>query len=988
MGTENRSGTGQLSSALRALVFGSGLIVLCCAVTLGLLRLSSRNTTRDDQATAQGEPVMPDNGAVQPAGLPLAQNPVAAEPIEPAIQSAARILPASSARIESPAAITPSGMEYRLSRIERQLSDVVDSVRSPDNPIACRPNESAVPAEIRSMPVTLAQALSESLRSSARENHFQQELTELRLANALSLQGLQQKLDGISEGQKRLTKSLRSRGRGEAPAAASPRDNGHSAVAEVIAPARARMAASVSRDEVVSPGESKSAVTVDSRNPLRISVRTRSTTLAHLLSQFARATDCELVMATGQDYEIQAISLNSIEPQILFSLLSHDRPFEIHYVEGRISLKKRPQTAPIESTVRNSLSPFELAEAALMDPRPSEPSQTAAAATSEAENFRPISTPEPAPAASRELPAGQITPPKSEKPATVPTPSVRKPARRPATPEATPPSTEVTSPTPQTVDRALPGDGKPSDEAELLRPLGSPLISRLSSRPEVNEPRATPAPEASAIDLPGPSERESEAGLRERPPLENAATPEMEPALIPLQRASREQRQRFELFATVMHITLTNTGAIEPEGIFPIHLHRTRRPGHDSAVRQVLDQAGRIGRVTPVTEASVKIEAGRSARLKIGSQCLHCNTEYGVEAGDTLRVSVLPSSENRPSLRVQGLAAESGEVLATLRTDEAPVPESGSFLVCEKGTSGFVDMIDKSSRMTKLPLIGHRFEKSKRVRQIAQRFIVLTLRPTGQTQVAETDVPSSIQRASRSERSARLASGISQTDSFTEESRGASRVSASDRAGAVPAPRPLQFSLPTLPAPALPESALSSETVPTEFPPVDEMPIHESEAAGLLPAPPAEDEDEIHAEVDLEFYAPRRPGRGEPALIDKDAVREVHPAALSQVAEISPQAHQITPVAREENPRSRLSGVQRAYSGPEDYSSNDAGACPDCHPFFFPSEIVTETGLEEDVTAPLASRPVRRHPGQLAASRRPPSNDFREGLDLSFPEDD
>jgi len=434
-----------------------------------------------------------------------------------------------------------------------------------------------------------------------------------------------------------------------------------------------------------------------------------------------------------------------------------------------------------------------------------------------------------------------------------------------------------------------------------------------------------------------------------------------------------------------MHITLTNTQAVEPEGLFPIELHVSRRPGHASAVRQVLDQAGRIGRVTPVTEASVRLEEGQAARLKIGSQCLHCNTEYGVEAGDTLRVGVHQSPTGQPRLRVQGLAAGSSEALATLSSFESAVLASQSFLVSEEGTAGFVDVEEKSSKLTKLPLIGHRFEKSNRVRQIAQRFIVLTLKPAGYTEVAQAPASRPIEPASRLEEPRFAETEPRLQDADTEKFRAAWRsLAEGEREGgqAAPAPRPIQFTLPSLPVPAMPTGNTPDEDV-SSVPPVDEMPIRESEAVGLIQAPPAE-ENAVYAVVNHEVPALRK-ATAEP--------RPLNPHVVESAREVVTPPRVATPTTRvieipqiptfqrkrpqpESNPASGVRQASHTHAGHDD--------CPECRKLYH-----RDPKMRKLVPAP--SRLVRRLPDSPRAGTRESLKKrftkFRKSLEFPVPDD-
>ena len=827
---------------------------------------------------------------------------------------------------------------------------------------------------IEDIPARFTQTVSETIRAAANESQLRKEVSDLRVSSEVTLKGLQDQLHGISEQQKRLRKSLRARPTQPSTVKTLRPDTNRepaqfpdSLPVSILSEADAKAGLPVAGVEVAP------AITVVSNEPLKIDVRTRSTTIAELLSEFARATGSDLVMASEQDHRIQAISLSSIEPHVLFDLLDQNQPFEILFEGNRVSLQSRPQVADVESTGA-SVTTLDEAEAAL------EASSPAAS--------KPAETTEPADPPKTEV-AERLTPLIDE--TEIPT----TPSRQPSTPSEVQSLPE--SPAPTRAERRSPGitetkklqpethaplavtspnhPATSPDEADFLKPLAPPPAASI-------DPPATPI-----AKTPEPLNVESLPSVKVAlPPGPLASRPDLEPAPAPRNPTARQRRQKYRLFATVMHITLTNTQAVEPEGVFPVRLHSSRRPGHASAVRQVLDQAGRIGRVTPVTEASVNLDEGQAARLKIGSQCLHCNTEYGVEAGDTLRVAVHLSPSGQPRLRVQGLAAGSGEALATLDSFEAAVPASQSFLVSEEGTAGYVDVEDKSSKLTKLPLIGHRFEKSNRVRQIAQRFIVLTLRPAGYTEVAQAPAHRPIQPASRNEQPRFENGGSSPREVYAEKLRAVSRsLAESERAAALaaPAPRPIQFTLPSLPVPAMPVFEPGADNDVPSVPPADEMPIRESEAVGLIQAPPAEDE-EIYPVVSHEVPAARRTSTA-PRLIDQRAVDAAR-AAVSPPRAATPTTRVVEipqiPTFQRKRPHQEAKprGVRQATHS---HKSNDD--CPECRKLYH-----RDPEMRKLVPAP--SRLVRRLPNKPARPRTRESLKsrfarFRDGLDLPVPDD-
>ena len=933
MATGNKSGSSHFSSAFQSLAFGSALIVACCLVTLGLLKLNQNDTRRDSE-------------------MAVGPQRISSRPSLPELPPADRLADANS---NSPRdEIVPTGgvpalrekpwnmTDVRLERIELQLDRIAQqasprwmSLRQ-ESYASCLPDDSVPPA-VQSAPVTLTQALSETIRTATAESSFRRELSDLRVANELSLEGIRHQLKGISERQKTLKDSLREMGLKQKHVAQEPsvQQTGNSSLfAEFEKTMQSR---SVESDLL--QRKEKPAITVVSKSPLRIDVHSRSTILADLLSDFAQATGSDLVMTSEQDHAIQAISLSSIDPQVLFDLLDQNQNFEILFEGSRVSLQPRPQEQVAEAGASRP-SPLELAEAALEN-------EPALAAPSSVELTELAGNSE------------KLTPliDETDIPLAKPTPLKEKDAA-------------LETPVPSRAELRK----QAIAEAKKLKPL-----SRIESPSKPVDPGATSTSTSPALPVATP--KSASVAPTAAPVTELS---DLEPTLFPLKRPAMTNK-RYELSATVMHVTLTNTLAVEPQGLFPIELHVSRRPGHASAVRQILDEAGRTGRVTPVTKASVHLNEGQTARLKIGSQCLHCNTEYGVEAGDTLRVGVHQSPSGQPRLRVQGLAAGSRESLATLSSFESAVPESQSFLVSEEGTTGYVEVEEKSSKLTKLPLIGHRFEKTHRVRQIAQRLIVLTLRSAGYTEVAQTPASRPIEPASRLEEPRFAGTEPRPQDAYTDKLRAVSRsLAESEReaAQAAPVPRPIQFTLPSLPIPAMPTGNTPDNDVPS-VPPVDEMPIRESEAVGLIQVPPAE-KDADYAVVSHEVPARRK-------VTAKLQPFHQHMVAAAREAMSPPRAVTSTtrvveipqiPTFQRKRPQQGsmpASGVRQASHA---HSSHDG--CLECHKLYH-----RDPKMRKLVPAP--SRLVRRLPDLP----RPGARDslkarfkrFREGLEFPVPDD-
>ncbi len=792
--SQNKAAAENLHAAPRVLACGAALILVASVTTFGLIRVNQQRPQlaseivphADGRPTADGtrENDLADTGRRPHSTSHFSQQENSAQNFAPPAPSASvpdvwpssvgpgggtssELSPYNSAMrwagSESVLASARGTGDARLERIERQLSQVLQNVDQSKATLAnsspMRQAASTAPAAIpATIPASLAAAVAESARAAANESEIRRELSDLRVTSEVELRELRQKLAGLSEQQKQMQKSLRKKPMSrldETPSArhspaapvatppeaspglattqpttkTQPTANPANDPAETTLPPPPSFAAPPKSSEPLPAEEADeipSGVTVVSELPLRVSVHTRSTSLSQLLAEFAKATGSGLVISTDVDQEIQAISLSEIAPQILFDLLCQNQNFEIQYEAKRVELRSRKKI-PATGESATGLAALNAAQLETETRRETE---------TQRETGAPFKSETP-PATPPEFDASPISTPSDDS-----RPSVQK---------------EPSDPMPLLGEPAL----KDSVAARVTNPMNSvpqPVSIPGSASLNLSEPIPAPASTYPMPELPATIDENSQSAGVTSPGFDNRTPTIPTPAELPreltepaVSTASSRNRlsgrstiaaaptpatalrgkQTYRLNATVLHLVATEQQNVQPMSFEPIRLHGSRTPGHQSAAQQVADQAAKLGRTTPVSDASVSLVEGQSARLKIGWLCLHCNDESGVAAGDDLRVTLERTEFGQPRLIVNGLAANSDTSLTTLDTLQADMAHGQSMLITEAGTGGNVSLRDDSSKLARLPFIGRAFRKSKQIHQTAQRLIVLTATPIG-----------------------------------------------------------------------------------------------------------------------------------------------------------------------------------------------------------------------------------------------------------------
>ncbi len=184
-------------------------------------------------------------------------------------------------------------------------------------------------------------------------------------------------------------------------------------------------------------------------------------------------------------------------------------------------------------------------------------------------------------------------------------------------------------------------------------------------------------------------------------------------------------RRRFTVRASVLHISADDLTSLNRAGTKLLAV----MGGHDYRVSQIRHAVRASDFVDEIYSGQIEATGGIPARLPIGWLCPHCNEESGVENGDHLVVT-LPHAkgDSKAKFYVEqadgtGRAESFGDTASTL------IP-GASVQITEAAQDGTVETVDeeKSNVLTRLPVIGDRFEKTSKTRQIMQRVIVLTIR--------------------------------------------------------------------------------------------------------------------------------------------------------------------------------------------------------------------------------------------------------------------
>ena len=195
-----------------------------------------------------------------------------------------------------------------------------------------------------------------------------------------------------------------------------------------------------------------------------------------------------------------------------------------------------------------------------------------------------------------------------------------------------------------------------------------------------------------------------------------------------IQQASAElagPQRRFTVQASVLHITANDLTTVDRAGVKTLAV----MGGHDFRVDQIRHAVRESEAADEIYSGTVTVTGGVPTRIPIGWLCPHCNEESGVTSGDQLVVTLPHGRGNSAALFYVEQADGTGRS-ESFRDASATLIPGASVQITEAAQDGTVETSESNSTpvLSRLPVIGEKFEKKETERQIMQRVIVLTIR--------------------------------------------------------------------------------------------------------------------------------------------------------------------------------------------------------------------------------------------------------------------
>ena len=195
-----------------------------------------------------------------------------------------------------------------------------------------------------------------------------------------------------------------------------------------------------------------------------------------------------------------------------------------------------------------------------------------------------------------------------------------------------------------------------------------------------------------------------------------------------IEQASAElsgPERRFIVQASVLHITANDLTTVDRAGVKTLAV----MGGHDFRVNQIRHAVRESESADEIYSGTVTITGGVPTRIPIGWLCPHCNEENGVTSGDQLVVT-LPHGRGNSSASFYVEQADGTGRSESFRDATATLIPGASVQITEAAQDGTVETGESNSTpvLSRLPVIGEKFEKKETERQIMQRVIVLTIR--------------------------------------------------------------------------------------------------------------------------------------------------------------------------------------------------------------------------------------------------------------------
>lgn len=277
--------------------------------------------------------------------------------------------------------------------------------------------------------------------------------------------------------------------------------------------------------------------------------------------------------------------------------------------------------------------------------------------------------PEPFPS-SPEIPSPEIPSPDFAEPEILPQSATVPPAIpdveiiEPATLETAEPDSELI---PQPATLSPDWNDAPVEVPEIGAPTPEPLEQPL------------PVPPLGRIDLPAPGPISQMSFL---PPVDS----------VPVQDdsgAASTPTDSFQFTATVLHVSANSKDVTARPGLVRLEDKGDAQAlGHEAMVRKLLTNAGRHGEAQVVNSGTISVRPSESGRIAIGSPCLHCNEEHGVEAGDVVALTL-----SNGEMHVEALSPQRGvrvESVPLMQFDPSDAIGEATWLITEEAQEGSV----------------------------------------------------------------------------------------------------------------------------------------------------------------------------------------------------------------------------------------------------------------------------------------------------------
>lgn len=183
--------------------------------------------------------------------------------------------------------------------------------------------------------------------------------------------------------------------------------------------------------------------------------------------------------------------------------------------------------------------------------------------------------------------------------------------------------------------------------------------------------------------------------------------------------------RRFTVQASVLHITADDLTTVDRAGIKTLAV----MGGHDFRVDQIRHAVRESEAADEIYSGAVTVSGGVPTRIPIGWLCPHCNEESGVANGDQLVVTLPHKAGDRSATFFVEQADGTGRS-ESFRDSRTMLIPGASVQITEAAQDGTVETSESESTpvLSRLPVIGEKFEKKSTERQIMQRIIVLTIR--------------------------------------------------------------------------------------------------------------------------------------------------------------------------------------------------------------------------------------------------------------------